>query len=73
MDSAQASKKPNQFEYFDPTPEEQVIVLVESATLRRAERFIEFFLRTKVVFVHLFRIEGMKRGSAAKRNQFRLR
>jgi hypothetical protein len=28
-------------DYFDPTPEEQVIVLVESKTLRRAERFIE--------------------------------
>jgi hypothetical protein len=28
-------------EYFDPTPEEQVIVLVESAKLRQAERLIE--------------------------------
>jgi hypothetical protein len=27
--------------YFDPTPEEQVVVLVESKTLRRAERLIE--------------------------------
>jgi hypothetical protein len=28
-------------DYFDPTPEEQVVVLVESKTLRRAERLIE--------------------------------
>ena len=28
-------------DYFDPSPEEQVVVLVESATLRRAERLIE--------------------------------
>jgi hypothetical protein len=28
-------------DYFDPTPEEQIIVLVESKTLRRAERLIE--------------------------------
>jgi hypothetical protein len=28
-------------DYFDPTPEEQVVVLVESKALRRAERMIE--------------------------------
>jgi len=28
-------------DYFDPTPEEQNIVLVAVATLRKAERFIE--------------------------------
>jgi hypothetical protein len=28
-------------DYFDPTPEEQNIVLVAVATLREAERFIE--------------------------------
>ncbi len=28
-------------DYFDPVPEEQVVVLVESATTRRAEKLIE--------------------------------
>ena len=28
-------------DFFDPTPEEQVVVLVESATLRKTERLIE--------------------------------
>jgi hypothetical protein len=28
-------------DFFDPPPEQQVIVLVETATLRRAERLIE--------------------------------
>ena len=28
-------------DFFDPTPEQQVVVLVESATLRQAERLIE--------------------------------
>ncbi len=28
-------------EYFDPSPEEQVVVLVDGATTRRAEKFIE--------------------------------
>jgi hypothetical protein len=28
-------------DYFDPTPEEQIVVLVESGTLRRAEQLIE--------------------------------
>jgi hypothetical protein len=28
-------------DFFDPTPEQQVIVLVETATLRKAERLIE--------------------------------
>ena len=28
-------------DFFDPTPEQQVIVLVESAILRQAERLIE--------------------------------
>ena len=28
-------------DFFDPTPEEQVVVLVQSATLRQAERLIE--------------------------------
>jgi hypothetical protein len=28
-------------DYFDPTPEEQLVVLVESATVRRAEKLIE--------------------------------
>ena len=28
-------------DFFDPTPERQVVVLVESATLRQAERLIE--------------------------------
>jgi hypothetical protein len=28
-------------DFFDPTPDEQVVVLVESATLRQAERRIE--------------------------------
>jgi hypothetical protein len=28
-------------DFFDPTPEQQVIVLVESATLRRAEQLIQ--------------------------------
>jgi hypothetical protein len=28
-------------EYFDPTPEEQIIVLVDSVTIARAERLIE--------------------------------
>jgi hypothetical protein len=28
-------------DFFDPTPDEQVVVLVESATLRKAERLIE--------------------------------
>lgn len=28
-------------DYFDPTPEEQIIVLIDAATLRKAERLIE--------------------------------
>jgi hypothetical protein len=28
-------------DFFDPTPEEQVVVLVDAATLRKAERLIE--------------------------------
>jgi hypothetical protein len=28
-------------DFFDPTPEQQVVVLVESATLRQAERLID--------------------------------
>jgi uncharacterized protein with PIN domain len=28
-------------DYFDPTPEEQIVVLVESATVRRAEKLLE--------------------------------
>jgi hypothetical protein len=28
-------------DYFDPAPEEQVIMLVDSATARRAEKLIE--------------------------------
>jgi hypothetical protein len=28
-------------DFFDPTPDEQVVVLVQSATLRQAERLIE--------------------------------
>ena len=28
-------------DFFDPTPEQQVVALVESATLRKAERLIE--------------------------------
>jgi hypothetical protein len=28
-------------DYFDPTPEEQIVLLVESAISRRAERLIE--------------------------------
>jgi hypothetical protein len=28
-------------DFFDPIPEEQIVVLVESATLRQAERLIE--------------------------------
>ena len=28
-------------DFFDPTPDQQVVVLVECATLRRAERLIE--------------------------------
>jgi hypothetical protein len=28
-------------DFFDPTPEQQVVVLVESATLRQAARLIE--------------------------------
>jgi hypothetical protein len=28
-------------DFFDPTPEQQVVVLVESATLRQSERLIE--------------------------------
>jgi hypothetical protein len=28
-------------DFFDPTPEQQVIVLVETTTLRKAERLIE--------------------------------
>ena len=28
-------------DFFDPTPEQQVVVLVESATLHQAERLIE--------------------------------
>jgi hypothetical protein len=28
-------------DFFDPTPEQQVVVLVQSATLRQAERLIE--------------------------------
>ena len=28
-------------DFFDPTPEQQVVVLVDAATLRRAERLIE--------------------------------
>jgi hypothetical protein len=27
--------------FFDPTPEQQIVVLVDSATLRKAERLIE--------------------------------
>jgi hypothetical protein len=27
-------------DFFDPTPEQQIVVLVESATLRQAERLI---------------------------------
>jgi hypothetical protein len=29
------------FDFFDPTPEEQKVVLVSAATLRDAEEFIE--------------------------------
>jgi hypothetical protein len=32
---------PELFDFFDPTPEEQNIVLVNAATLREAEKFIE--------------------------------
>jgi len=32
---------PEFFEFFDPTPEEQKIVLVDTATLRQAEKLIE--------------------------------
>ena len=28
-------------DFFDPTPEQQIVVLVQSATLRQAERLIE--------------------------------
>jgi hypothetical protein len=28
-------------DFFDPTPEEQIIVLVDAATLRKAEQLIE--------------------------------
>jgi len=28
-------------DFFDPTPEQQVVVLVQSATLRQAERLLE--------------------------------
>src|SRR5215510_7747326 len=28
-------------EFYDPTPEEQVVILIELATLRKAERLIE--------------------------------
>jgi hypothetical protein len=28
-------------DFFDPTPEQQIVVLVNSATLRKAERLIE--------------------------------
>jgi hypothetical protein len=28
-------------DFFDPTPEEQIVVLVDAATLRQAERMIE--------------------------------
>jgi len=28
-------------DFFDPTPEEQVVVLIEAATLRKAERLVE--------------------------------
>jgi len=28
-------------DFFDPTPEQQVVVLIEAATLRQAERLIE--------------------------------
>jgi hypothetical protein len=30
-------------DFFDPTPEQQVVVLVESATLRQADRLIGYF------------------------------
>jgi len=32
---------PEFFDFFDPTPEEQNIVLVDTTTLRKAERLIE--------------------------------
>jgi hypothetical protein len=32
---------PEPFDFFDPTPEEQHIVLVDPATLHRAEELIE--------------------------------
>jgi len=32
---------PESFDFFDPTPEEQNIVLVEASVLRQAERLIE--------------------------------
>jgi hypothetical protein len=28
-------------DFFDPTPEEQIVVLVDAATLRKAEKLIE--------------------------------
>jgi hypothetical protein len=30
------------FDFFDPTPEEQIVVLVDVATLREAEKLIEY-------------------------------
>jgi len=32
---------PEFFEFFDPTPEEQNVVLVHAATLREAEKLID--------------------------------
>jgi hypothetical protein len=44
-------------DFFDPTPEQQLIVLVETSTLRKAERLIESCSRPPTEKMWSFRQE----------------
>jgi len=40
---------PEFFDFFDPTPEEQNVILIEAATLRKAEGLIESYEHCNIV------------------------